>query len=76
MKNLAIATGGAALLTLGLAAGLAAPPQPDLENALASLRAARRSLIHAAADKSGHRLNAIKMTDQAIAEVQASIDAR
>jgi hypothetical protein len=72
VKQLFYALGACAILTLGAAAA----SQPDMESALSALRAARRSLIHADANKGGHRLNAIKLTDQAIAEVQAGIDAR
>ena len=71
LKHLVYALGASAVLALGVAAA----SQPEMESALSSLRAARHSLIHSGADKGGHRLNAIKFTDQAIAEVQAGIDA-
>jgi hypothetical protein len=47
--------------------------QPHMEAALSSLRAARQSLIQATANKGGHRANAIKLTDQAITEVETGI---
>jgi hypothetical protein len=72
VKHLVYALGASAILTMGVAAA----SQSDMESALSALRAARHSLIRADADKGGHRLNAIKLTDQAIAEVQAGIDAR
>jgi hypothetical protein len=72
VKHLAYALAASVILTLSVAAA----SQPDMDSALSALRTARRSLIHANADKAGHRLNAIKWTDQAIAEVQAGIDAR
>ncbi|HEY3836665.1 MAG TPA: hypothetical protein VGL72_08835 [Bryobacteraceae bacterium] len=48
--------------------------QPHMQSALTALRNARRDLIDATADKRGHRANAIKLTDQAIAEVQAGME--
>ena len=57
-----------------LSLGLATAAQPNMEAALGSLRAARRSLIDATPDKKGHRVNAIKLVDQAITEVQAGIE--
>jgi len=56
-----------------LSFGLANAAQPNMQAALAALRNARRSLIDATPDKGGHRANAIKLTDQAIAETQAGI---
>ncbi len=67
------------ILTAG-AAGLAFAKiskagQPQMEEALSNLRAARESLSRATANKGGHRVNAIKMVDQAIDEVKAGISA-
>jgi hypothetical protein len=56
-----------------LSFGLANAAQPNMQAALAALRNARRSLIDATPDKGGHRANAIKLTDQAIAETQAGM---
>ena len=60
--------------SLVLSFGLAAAAQPNMQAALTALRNARRALIDAAPDKGGHRANAIKLTDQAIAEVQAGME--
>jgi hypothetical protein len=57
-----------------LTMGLAVAAQPNMEAALNSLRAARRSLIDATPNKGGHRGNAIKLIDQAITEVQAGME--
>ena len=49
--------------------------QPNMHNALSQLQAAKASLQAAANNKSGHRVNAIGLIDQAIAEVQLGINA-
>jgi uncharacterized membrane protein YqiK len=41
--------------------------------AIQQLREAQQSLQAATADKGGHRVNALQLIDQAIAEVQAGI---
>ena len=51
------------------------PGQPNMEAALGDLRAARASLQKAEPDKAGHRIKAIGLVDQAIAEVQAGMAA-
>ncbi len=51
------------------------PGQPNMEAALGDLRAARASLEKAVPDKAGHRLKAIQLINQAIAEVQAGMAA-
>lgn len=48
-------------------------PQPEMTAALEHLREAQRNLQTATHDKGGHRATAIRMIDQAIAEVQAGI---
>jgi cytochrome bd-type quinol oxidase subunit 1 len=64
-------------LALGMgvafAAGVAVAGQPHMQNALKSLRNARAQLESALADKAGHRVKAIALVDQAIAEVNAGI---
>jgi hypothetical protein len=47
-----------------------AGPQPNMENALNSLRAARASLERAEHNKGGWRVTAIQHVDQAITAVQ------
>ena len=48
--------------------------QPHMEAALDELRSARSELDAAMTDKGGHREKAIRLVDDAIAEVQAGID--
>lgn len=65
------------LLTLvaGFIAGCASGSgQPHMQAALDHLRSARGELNSAMADKGGHRVRAIAIVDDAIAEVQAGID--
>jgi hypothetical protein len=73
-------TGAVALLALTLASsaayGAPEPRQPHMESALAALQQARGQLNEAARNKSGHRSRAAHLVDQAIAEVQAGIEAR
>ncbi len=45
--------------------------QTEMNEAIEHLRAAKGALEHAAANKGGHREAAIKLVDQAIAEVEA-----
>ena len=47
--------------------------QPHMEAALQHLREAKEELRVAEHDKGGHRSNAVKLVDQAIAEVDAGI---
>ena len=50
-----------------------ADPQPKMHEALSSLRVAKRQLEAASADKGGHRAKAIKLTQDAIDQVEAGI---
>ena len=64
----------AAITALTLRSASADPlPQPRMQEALASLRDARASLIKAEANKNGHRAKAIELVNQAIAEVEAGM---
>ena len=47
--------------------------QPNMQEALGSLQAARASLVAAQANKGGHRERAIGFVDSAIAETRAGI---
>jgi len=49
--------------------------QTHMDNALAALQTARSELQVAEHNKAGHRVNAIRLVDQAIAEVRAGIAA-
>ena len=45
-------------------------PHPEIRAAIASLRRAKEHLEHAAHDFGGHRVEAIKATDEAIRQLQ------
>lgn len=47
--------------------------QPHMQAALDALKLARRELDQAEADKGGHRVKAISLVDQAIAQVEKGI---
>lgn len=51
-----------------------AEKQPHMKAALGQLQAAKASLQAATADKGGHRVKAIELTNAAIAETQKGID--
>jgi hypothetical protein len=53
----------------------ALPDQPHMQAALDFLRNARSDLERATSDKGGHRVNAIKLVDQAIDETKKGIEA-
>jgi hypothetical protein len=54
----------------GLINDASAEPQPHMKAALKGLEHAKSALEKATADKGGHRVKAIELTDQAIAEVK------
>jgi hypothetical protein len=54
----------------GFVAGRASADQPRMQAALEHLRQARHELEKADHDKGGHRDNAIRLTNDAIAEVE------
>jgi len=61
------------------AAAAAAPapapePHPEIRGALESLRKARFHLDHAAHDFGGHRVEALKATDEAIRQLQLCLE--
>jgi hypothetical protein len=69
----------AAPAAAGLAAALIVPAlaradQPHMEAALDALKAARRELDAATADKGGHRGRALGLVKSAIEEVEKGID--
>jgi anti-sigma-K factor RskA len=70
-----LAAGAVALTALGAAGGFTAAQadQPHMQTALADLQSAKAELTVAVADKGGHRANAIRLTNQAIAETEAGI---
>lgn len=74
-KTLLITTGFIAGLAASYAAGISAAGQPAMRNALGNLRDARANLTNATADKAGHRVEAIRLVNLAIDQVQAGIAA-
>ena len=76
LKNIAALGVAGAAVALGASAptaGSAEAAQPLMHNALNDLQSARTALNRALADKSGHRVKALALVDQAIAEVKAGI---
>jgi hypothetical protein len=70
----AAATGVAAVGLLGASVGTADAYQGNMERALSSLYDALGSLRESTANKGGHRVRAMELVGQAIAETQAGID--
>lgn len=64
---------GATVLAVALGAGYAVAAQPHMNNALSDLRAARHQLQEAVPDKGGHREAALRLIDQAIAQVNDGV---
>ena len=67
--------GAGAIAAVCFAAGVAIAAQPHMDNALAALQTARNELQVAEHNKGGHRVNAMRLVDQAINEVRAGIAA-
>lgn len=64
----------AVLMSLGIAAiAVAVPDQPFMKAARGDLNTARSELQKATPDKGGHRVKAIELVNDAIAEVNAGI---
>ena len=60
----------ASALPASPAATPAAEPHPEIREAIASLRRAKEHLEHAAHDFGGHRVEAIRATDEAIRQLE------
>ncbi|MCX4092109.1 hypothetical protein [Nocardia sp. alder85J] len=73
--RLAVAGVCGALLFTGIGAGTAVALQPHMTAARGDLQAAHSELEQAIPDKDGHRVNAMNLIDQAIAEVNLGIAA-
>ena len=71
-KRLMLLGFGVALVA-SFVAGFAIAAQPHMQAALRELRSSRAELEAALPDKGGHRVKAMALIDQAIAEVQAGI---
>ena len=65
--------GATVAMVASFAAGFAVAAQPHMQAALHALRNSKAELESALPDKAGHRVKAIALVDQAIAEVQAGI---
>jgi hypothetical protein len=64
-----------ATLATGIFIGQAVAQQPHMRSALDDLRAAKGELQAALPNKAGHRDRALKLVNDAIAQVQMGIDA-
>lgn len=73
-KRVAMASVLMGALAASFAAGVSAARQPAMRNALENLRQAKTNLQNATSDKGGHRVEAIRLTDLAIAQVLAGIE--
>ena len=62
-----------AVLVSGFLLGRASADQPHMQAALEHLRAAKGELEKADADKGGHRVKALHLVDDAIAQVERGI---
>lgn len=69
-----IAVAFAATLVSGIFVGQALADQPHMRAALDDLRAARDQLQDSEHNKGGHRVEALRLTNSAIDEVQRGID--
>ena len=66
----AAATAAAATPQPAAAPAALPEPHPEIREAIASLRRAKAHLEHAAHDFGGHRVEALKATDEAIRQLQ------
>jgi hypothetical protein len=57
----------------GTAATPAAEPHPEIREAIAALRRAKDHMQHAAHDFGGHRVEALKATDEAIHQLEVCL---
>jgi len=74
MKRLVIALLVITAIATGFVAGRASADQPRMQAALGHLKLARTDLERADRDKGGHREAALKLTNDAIAEVERGIN--
>lgn len=74
-RRLSVALSTVVLAGSVFSTSVARADQPNMQNALGQLRSAKASLEVASNNKGGHRLNAIRLIDQAIIEVQMGINA-
>jgi hypothetical protein len=74
MKRIYFAAFFALLFIVAFAIGCASTGQPHMAAARDQLIAARSDLVAATSDKGGHRAQAIKLVDDAIAEVDLGME--
>ena len=74
MKSLSSLFVACTLLLASATPTLTHADQPHMQAALRSLQEARAQLANATHDKGGHRVDALKAVDRAIAEVQRGIE--
>ena len=72
-KANAPATPAASALPATPAAATPAEPHPQIREALAALRRAKEHMEHAAHDFGGHRVEALKATDEAIRQLEVCL---
>jgi hypothetical protein len=65
-----IAKGEGAAMAAKAEAAASNPPHPQIREAIASLRRAKEHMERAAHDFGGHRVEAIRATDEAIRQLQ------
>ena len=73
LSTIAFAGLFAGTIALGSITSASAEPQPNMRNALDSLRVAANHLERASHDKGGHRAKALQLTREAIYQVQDGI---
>jgi hypothetical protein len=74
LKGVALVCSLALALSCAFFAGRATAGQPHMRAALDDLRAARDQLQEGSSNKGGHRVEAIRLTNQAIEEVRAGME--
>jgi hypothetical protein len=75
LKAFASVAGLSTMLATGVLVGQATAAQPHMQNAISALQNARAELAAATPDKGGHRVKAMALTDEAIAQVKAGMEA-
>jgi hypothetical protein len=73
VRKTLIAGAFGATLALGTAVGVAVADQPFMHSALDNLRDAKRNLENGSNDHGGHRVEALRLTNAAIHEVEEGI---
>jgi hypothetical protein len=73
LNRLVIALLVVTAIASGFVAGHASADQPHMQSALEHLRLAKEELLRADRDKGGHRERALRLTNDAIAEVERGV---